>query len=62
MTKGSQYKNFHWQTGYAAFSPSPSQVEVVETYIINQEAHHRHMTFQEEMHLLFDLDERYVWD
>ena len=66
-TKGSQYKDFHWQTGYAAHSLSPSQVDVVERYIINQEAHHRRMTFQEELRMLcrqhgIDLDERYVWD
>ena len=46
---------------------SPSQVDVVERYIINQEAHHKRMSFQEELRILckkngIELDERYAWD
>ncbi len=60
-------KDFHWQNGYAAFSVSQSNVEEVKHYIANQEEHHRKMTFQEELRLLFQrhempFDERYVWD
>jgi REP-associated tyrosine transposase len=38
-----------WQTGYAAFSVSKSQVEQVTRYILNQEAHHRRVSFQEKV-------------
>jgi putative transposase len=43
---------FSWQEGYGAFSVSPSQVEVVQKYIRNQEAHHRKRTFEEEFLVL----------
>jgi REP element-mobilizing transposase RayT len=39
---------FNWQEGYGAFSYSHSQIENVYNYILNQEAHHRKQTFQEE--------------
>ena len=39
---------FLWQEGYGAFSYSKSQRNAVNKYIINQEAHHRTITFQEE--------------
>ena len=58
---------FAWQTGYGAFTVSPSGVEQVRAYIANQEAHHRRRTFQEEF-LQFlerhhiEYDPRYVWD
>ena len=60
-------KDFYWQSGYAAFSVSQSNVEEVKHYIANQEEHHRKMTFQEELRALFQrheiaFDERYVWD
>lgn len=42
-------RNFAWQTGYAAFSVSKSQVEQVKRYILNQEEHHRRVSFQEEV-------------
>src|SRR5208282_3746986 len=41
--------NFGWQTGYAAFSVSKSQVEQVKRYILKQEEHHRRVSFQEEV-------------
>lgn len=37
-----------WQTGYAAFSVSQSNVAAVANYIEAQEAHHRKRTFEEE--------------
>jgi len=58
--------HFAWQTGYAAFSVSKSQVEEVERYIRNQEEHHRKVSFQEEL-LAFlqkhgiEYDPRYVF-
>jgi putative transposase len=42
-------RSFGWQTGYAAFSVSKSQVEQVKRYILNQEQHHRRLSFQEEV-------------
>jgi len=46
------YKNmqsFAWQEGYGAFSVSISQLEKTIKYIANQEEHHRHKTFREEI-------------
>jgi REP element-mobilizing transposase RayT len=57
---------FAWQTGYAAFSISPSNAQEVIRYIQNQELHHQKISFQEE-YLLFlkkhgiEYDSRYVW-
>mgnify|MGYP000123085247 FL=1 len=66
-TKGSNYLNFYWQNGYGIFSVNPAQVEIVRKYIINQEKHHRKLTFKEEYRKFLhkynvDYDERYVWD
>lgn len=57
---------FNWQEGYGAFSYSRSQRDSVIQYIMNQEAHHRIQTFQEEyLDLLkkFEIpyDEKYVF-
>jgi putative transposase len=64
---GTGNRVFQWQGGYAAFSVSQSVVPDVRRYIENQEEHHRKMTFQEELRILFvrhgiEFDERYVWD
>ena len=58
---------FYWQSGYGAFSVSPSVAPDVERYVGNQEEHHREMTFQDEFRQLLrrhgiEWDERYVWD
>ena len=39
---------FHWQNGYGAFSYSRSQRNDVIKYIMNQEEHHKKITFKEE--------------
>ena len=39
---------FAWQESASAFSVSKSDVDKVCKYILNQEAHHRKVTFQEE--------------
>ena len=39
---------FEWQEGYGAFSYSRSQRNNVIQYIINQESHHKKITFREE--------------
>jgi len=65
--KAAALRNFHWQGGYGAFSVSPSMAEQVRRYILNQEEHHRKVTFQEEFRAFLDrhgveYDERYGWD
>ncbi len=60
-------RSFAWQTGYAAFTVSESQLPKLRTYVTHQEAHHRQRTFQEEVLQLLqrhniEYDERYVWD
>jgi putative transposase len=40
---------FAWQVKYAAFSVSKSAEDAVCTYIRNQETHHRHKSYQEEL-------------
>jgi REP element-mobilizing transposase RayT len=57
---------FGWQTRYAAFSVSESQVETVRAYIRNQDEHHRKMTFEDELKALLranriDFDEKFLW-
>jgi putative transposase len=59
--------DFHWQGGYAGFSVDKRQDEALQSYIRNQEEHHRSMSFQEEYVKLltqFDtpFDARYVFD
>jgi putative transposase len=66
-TKGAQFRGFHWQLGYGAFSVSQSDADAVIAYIRNQEQHHQKMTFQDEYRRLLNrygvaFDERYVWD
>ena len=34
-------KRFEWQSGYLGLTVSPSQVERVRKYVLNQEQHHR---------------------
>lgn len=66
-TQRNELSSFHWQDGYGAFSISPSHVEEVEKYIVNQETHHHKESFQDEFRRLckkygVEIDERYVWD
>jgi len=56
---------FAWQTGYAAFSVSESQVARVRRYIQNQESHHAQVSFRDELITLLkkhriEYDERYL--
>ncbi|MDE5750216.1 MAG: transposase [Duncaniella sp.] len=51
--------HFEWQSGYGAFSYSQSARPQVINYIQNQEEHHRHKTFREELEALlkrYDVD------
>jgi REP element-mobilizing transposase RayT len=59
--------DFAWQNGYGVFSIGASQIPAVKRYILNQEDHHRRISFQDEFRQLLrryeiDFDERYVWD
>lgn len=65
--QGTEYREFAWQNGYAAFSVSESQREVVRDYIGKQQEHHAKVSFQDELRQFFNkhgvnYDERYVWD
>ena len=66
-TKGPDFRGFHWQAGYGAFSVSQSSVEQVIDYIRQQKEHHSGRTFPDELRALMrkhgiSFDERYVWD
>ena len=66
-TRGNQYRGFAWQGGYAAFSVSPSLHNKTRDYIMNQEQHHKKMTFKEELELFLkeygiDYNEKFLWD
>lgn len=59
--------DFHWQGGYSVFSVSPSNLQKVREYIVNQETHHKKESFQDEFRRFLKkyeipYDERYVWD
>ena len=59
--------HFHWQSGYATFSVSQSNLKEVIAYIENQEEHHKRVAFQDEYRAFLkaygvEYDERYVWD
>ena len=66
-TQTSALSNFHWQSGYGAFSVGPSEADAVAEYIARQEEHHRAVSFQDEYRKLLqahgiDFDENYLWD
>jgi putative transposase len=57
---------FAWQSGYGAFSVSQSQLDTLLRYVLNQEAHHRTRSFQDEYRDFLnrhgiEFDERYLW-
>ena len=52
-----QRRAFSWQEGYGAFTVSSSKKPDVETYIANQEEHHRRRSFQEEFLTLLEKHE-----
>jgi len=57
---------FNWQEGYGAFSYSRSHIDNVVKYILNQQEHHKKLTFLEEYKLLlekFEIEygERYIF-
>ena len=65
-TQGAEYKNFHWQDGYAGLSIGQSGVTQVKKYIARQKEHHKKARFHDELIALLkkyeiDYDERYIW-
>ncbi|MCH8042938.1 MAG: IS200/IS605 family transposase [Planctomycetes bacterium] len=65
--KADTTRKFQWQTGYAAFTVSCSQVDVVRRYIQNQEEHHKTLSFRDEFLALLkrhgiEVDMRYVFE
>ena len=59
--------NFHWQTGFGAFSYSKSQIRTVADYIDSQPLHHKNKSFRDEyLELLkefeINYDEKYVFE
>jgi putative transposase len=66
-TLGHEYTDFYWQRGYGLFSVGKKQRGDVEKYILNQEDHHRKISFQDEYRRFLkryeiEFDECYVWD
>lgn len=57
---------FGWQSGYGAFTVSPTQLENVRQYILNQEQHHRTRSARDEYIDLLNLasvpyDDKFLW-
>ncbi|HRK34168.1 MAG TPA: transposase [Candidatus Hydrogenedentes bacterium] len=66
-TQDPAFDKFYWQSGYALFSVSPSNLDTLRGYILKQEQHHKKVTFQDELRILLrkhgvEFDERYMWD
>lgn len=58
---------FAWQTGYAGFSVSLSNLALASNYTARQEEHYRKMTYQEEVLALLgrhgiEYEPRFVFD
>jgi REP element-mobilizing transposase RayT len=58
---------FSWQDGYGAFSYSRSQLEMIYSYIYNQESHHEKNSFREEYlevlkNFSVNYEEKYLFD
>lgn len=58
---------FEWQEGYGAFSYSQSHMGKVYDYILNQEKHHRRLTFRQEYEAMLkkfnvEHDGKYLFD
>ena len=66
-TKGTEFRGFYWQTGYAAFSIGKSGEEALIRYIRNQKRHHQRRDFKAELTDLLEkyevlYQEEYLWD
>ena len=54
--KNTTKNKFTWQGGYGAFSVSESLVERVYRYILNQEEHHKKISFKKEFDKFLELN------
>ena len=59
-------QKFNWQNGYGIFTVSHSQVDSVKKYILNQESHHKKISFKDEFRILLekhdvDFKEEHIW-
>jgi len=66
-TKGREFRHFHWQDGYGAFSIGKSDIPDLKRYIGQQKEHHAKHSFQEELIQFLkdygiEYDERYLWN
>ncbi|RAI89374.1 IS200/IS605 family transposase [Algoriphagus yeomjeoni] len=65
--RGFVQNHFDWQDGYGVFSYSHSQLNQVYKYILNQENHHKKVSFRDEYYAFlkkFEIDheEKYLFD
>lgn len=66
-TKGREFRHFHWQDGYGAFSIGKSDIPDLKRYIGQQKEHHAKHSFEEELIQFLkdygiEYDERYLWN
>jgi putative transposase len=66
-TQDAQFRTFHWQDGYGAFSVGYSQIKTVKDYIARQKIKHAKVDFKDEFRAILhkyevEYDERYIWD
>ena len=66
-TLGPDYQKFYWQKGYGMFSIGHTQLDTVKDYILNQETHHKKMSFKQEIIKFLtkygiEYNEEYLWD
>ncbi len=66
-TKGGDFRSFHWQDGYGAFSIGTPMIDGLRQYLANQKEHHRKRSFKEELIQFLEeygieYDERYLWN
>ena len=54
--KYSPVNGFQWQTGYSCFTVSESIAAKVSSYILNQESHHKKVSFREELILFYKMN------
>ncbi len=59
-------RKFDWQEGYFCTTVSPSQIQRVRKYVLNQEEHHKKQGFEDEYLELLKLngieyDDRFLW-
>lgn len=57
---------FHWQEGYGAFSYHESDIDRIVKYVINQQEHHKTVSFHTEYRAILDefkiiYDDRYLF-